>query len=411
MRHISNAILSKSLDWVRVWLEPTFIWRMSVKDALPLRHPAEGPARKRRFQLQMRAPNEIDFWRGLALITIFIDHIPGIVFENYTYRNVAISDAAEIFVFLAGWSLRIVEDKAKARQQSAARMILRLESRAFTIYIAQIFVTAMALALTAAGALYFSDALVLQWNNASAIFEIPVEAMIGVAVMSHQMGYFDILPLYVALMAAAPLIVLVDKVSPWFLLASSLGVYCAALTFGINIPTWPVEDRWFFNPLAWQLVFVCGYLVGAPAGLAGFARRHRLATRLAALPGVALGAWLAWIRWFPDPLAVPEPRLFFMFDKTYTSPARIVHLLCAVAFAAGIFTFVERCLWPLTRFASMLGRNSLNVFCAASLLSLGGQFVRYGTSGDFIWDAGVLAFGVVGMGGMAWMSEWREHVD
>jgi hypothetical protein len=56
----------------------------------------------------MRAPNEIDFWRGFALVTIFINHIPGIYFERFTFRNVSLSDSAELFVFLAGCALRIL---------------------------------------------------------------------------------------------------------------------------------------------------------------------------------------------------------------------------------------------------------------------------------------------------------------
>ena len=50
----------------------------------------------------MRDPNAIDFWRGFALVTIFINHIPGNTFERYTFSQYGISDAAELFVFLAG---------------------------------------------------------------------------------------------------------------------------------------------------------------------------------------------------------------------------------------------------------------------------------------------------------------------
>ena len=57
-----------------------------------------------------RQPNAVDFWRGFALITIFIDHIPGLVYAKYTLVNFSISDAADLFVFLAGWSLRLMAD-------------------------------------------------------------------------------------------------------------------------------------------------------------------------------------------------------------------------------------------------------------------------------------------------------------
>ena len=60
----------------------------------------------------MRAENAVDFWRGVALVMIFINHVPGNVFSYYTLRNYAISDAAELFVFLAGWSLSFVAPKS-----------------------------------------------------------------------------------------------------------------------------------------------------------------------------------------------------------------------------------------------------------------------------------------------------------
>ena len=42
----------------------------------------------------MRAPKSVDFWRGFALATIFINHIPGIFLERYTFRHYSLSDAA-----------------------------------------------------------------------------------------------------------------------------------------------------------------------------------------------------------------------------------------------------------------------------------------------------------------------------
>jgi OpgC protein len=49
-----------------------------------------GAGRERVFAQTMRAPNEIDFWRGFALVTIFINHIPGNYFERFTFRNVSL---------------------------------------------------------------------------------------------------------------------------------------------------------------------------------------------------------------------------------------------------------------------------------------------------------------------------------
>ena len=47
----------------------------------------------------------IDFWRGLALLIIFIDHVPGNPLASITPRNFGFSDSAEAFIFLSGLAL------------------------------------------------------------------------------------------------------------------------------------------------------------------------------------------------------------------------------------------------------------------------------------------------------------------
>jgi len=357
----------------------------------------------------MRPPNEIDFWRGLALVTIFIDHVPGLVFENYTLRTIAVSDAAEIFVFLAGWSMRLLVASRQLREMDGLHVVFRLEGRALTIFAAQIVITEIALAMTAAGAIYLENPLILEWNNAAAIFEDPIEAHLGLVLLTHQLGYFDILPLYVVLMAGAPVVVLCDRYASLLVLPLSLGVYAATLTTGVNLPTWPVEGQWYFNPLAWQLNFVLGFVLASPKGIGGFLRRHRLIVRWLGVPALLAGMAAAWTGWLPDPLSVPEPKLFMMFDKTYASPPRVLHLLAMVAVFGGSFAFLQRKLGPFALFSSMLGRNSLNVFCVGSLLALLAQFVRFVLGGGWIVDTGVLVVAVMCMSATAWLSEWRER--
>ena len=358
----------------------------------------------------MRAPNEIDFWRGFALATIFINHVPGIFYERFTHRNVSLSDSAELFVFLAGWSLRyVVSDPGQP--VPAFRLVLRLVGRAVVIYAAQILITVLAIALIAAAALYYDAPLILEWHNAAAVFEEPVASHIGLVLLSHQLGYFNILPLYVVLMTAAPAIALLDRVSPWLLLGTSVALYGYALLGGLNLPTWPVEGRWFLDPLTWQLIFVLGFLIAAPAGSIGaLTRRHRQALRILAIPFVIAGGLAAWFHYSPDPLRVPDPKLFFMFDKTFLSPARLVHAVALVALFAGSYRYIARALPPLAQYMSMLGRNSLNVFCVGSVLSLAGQIVRFEYGGGIGPDTVVILMGIVALGVTGWVSEWRDRL-
>ncbi|HUB63286.1 MAG TPA: OpgC domain-containing protein [Methylocella sp.] len=357
----------------------------------------------------MRAPNEIDFWRGFALVTIFINHIPGIYFERFTYRNVSLSDSAELFVFLAGCSLRILVD-GSVRPLPARWLVFRLESRAFNVYIAQTVVTEMAIALLAASAFALDAPYLLDWHNASAVFNDPVKAHIGLVLLTHQLGYFNILPLYVVLLFMAPLVALLHRHARMFLPFLSFLIYAFALTFGFNLPTWPVEGTWFLNPLTWQFIYVLGFLLAGADGIGGAARRHRSSLRWLAAPVVLLGASLSIWDFSPDPVAVPEPKLLFTFDKTFLSPARLIHSLALAAVFSGSFTIIHALIRRPSEFFCLLGRNSLIVFCALSLLSLMGQILRFIFGGHVALDALIVILGVLLLGFIAWTAEWRERL-
>ncbi len=322
-----------------------------------------------------RPPNEIDFWRGFALVAIFINHIPGIYFERFTHRNFGFSDSAELFVLLAGWSLRAMVDRSPDLQPF--RLVLRIGGRAMVLYIAQQVITVLAVAMIAATALYTGTTLVLQWNNAAAMFDEPVTANIGVVLLSHHLGYFDILPLYIVLMLMAPIMAILYRVSPLALFVVSGSLYFATLYTGFNLPTWPVEGRWFFNPFAWQFVFFDRLYSGRSGARAEPRRQVPASTENPGHPLCRLQPFAAIYGWYPDWLSAPEPAAFFVVDKTFQTPLRLLHVLALVAAFGGTFWFLFKYMQPIVRFCAMLGRNSLNVFCVGSLLSLGGQIVRF----------------------------------
>ena len=91
-----------------------------------------------------RQPNAVDFWRGFALITIFVDHIPGLFYSHYTLANFSIADAADLFVFLAGWSLRLMAE-GRGEPRPIRDVMLRLFGRALELYAAQVLIVSNAL--------------------------------------------------------------------------------------------------------------------------------------------------------------------------------------------------------------------------------------------------------------------------
>jgi len=356
----------------------------------------------------MRQANAVDFWRGFALVTIFINHVPGIFYARFTHANYSISDSADLFVFLAGWSVRYIVGRP-GRLMPTSPLLARLFGRALTLYAAQVLITMLAIAMLAASAIVFDNPLILEWHNAAAVFYDPVPTHIGLAMITHQLGYFDILPLYVVMLLLAPGMVVIDRYAPKVLLPLSFGIYIVAVAFRINPPTWPVEGAWFFDPLAWQFVYVLGFVLAKDAGLGALARRNLDWIRWIAVPVLILGAVMVLAGWWPDPTKVPSPKLFFIVDKTYVTPIRLIQFLAVVAVFSYAFPYIDAYAKPLTGFLSMLGRNSLYVFCMGSLLSLAGQIVRFVYRGSIAVDTVVIIIGITLMAMTAWLAEWPKR--
>lgn len=357
----------------------------------------------------VRPANPVDFWRGLALVFIFVNHIPGIYYSRFTHASYSISDSADLFVFLAGWGMRLMVGTPE-RRQSTWYLVLRLGGRTITLYAAQIMITMIALAVLAGSAILLNNPLLLEWHNAAAVFHDPVTTHVGLVLLTHQLGYFDILPLYVVLMLMAPGIAALDRYAPHAVLPLSLLVYGITLTFQISVPTWPVEGHWFFNPLAWQLVFVLGFVMARDDGIGGFVHRHIGIIRWIALPILIVALICVLTGWWWDPTKVPRPRLFFLIDKQFVTPPRLIQFLALVAVMSATYPTIVRVSKKLVDFLSMLGRNSLYVFCVGSILSLAGQIVRYIYQGNFFIDTAVVVCGIAIMALAAWLPEWREQV-
>lgn len=356
-----------------------------------------------------RPANAVDFWRGFALVEIFINHIPGNFWERFTHKALSQSDSAELFVFLAGWSLSYVVGP-REDPRSTPRLVFRLFLRAGTLYAAHMVIVMMAIAMLAAASRWLDDPLILEWFNASAVFYEPVETHIGLIFLSHQLGYFDILPLYVVLLVASPAIAVLHRRWPAALLPVSLAIYGAALVSETTFRTWPTEGEWFFNPLCWQLSFVLGYLLARKDGAAGWVWRHIGVLRWIALPILVAAAVLRWYGIEADPTAVPEPHLVFVDAKSFLTPSRILQFLVLAAVVSAVYPRIDRHLPRLASALSLLGRNSLLIFCTGSVLSLAGQIVRFAFRGGGVaLDTGLLIAGLAVFFALAKAAEWWER--
>ena len=99
-------------------------------------------------------------------------------------------------------------------------------------------------------------------NEIDKLFERPLGFLIGVPLLTHQIGYVNILPMYAVILFAAARNALACPASPVVALALSAALWFATGVLEWNLPNWPNPGGWFFNPLAWQIIFVIGLLTG-----------------------------------------------------------------------------------------------------------------------------------------------------
>src|SRR5215468_6410282 len=199
---------------------------------------------------QSRRDLRLDLFRGLALLFIFIDHIPDNVLSYVTLHSVAFSDAAEVFVFISGYAAAMVYGKALQRQGCIAAAG-RIYRRVWQLYAAHI----LTFMILAAGVCYAT--LSLQNQNYTDDFGIdnfvdePQVAIIKLLLLEYQPQFLDILPMYMIFLGVLPLLLLLlRRWLPLPLMISGL-LYLLTLRFGWQPHSYPEDEGWFFNPLAW----------------------------------------------------------------------------------------------------------------------------------------------------------------
>src|SRR5437763_13390551 len=226
----------------------------------------------------------IDFWRGLALLTIFIDHVPENVFQHVTQKNFGFSDAAELFVFLSGVSVALAYGTRffNGETVGAVRALLR---RAFTLYWVQILISLLIVGIfVGAAALWHEDDLL---EDADTVVSSPLQTTVAILALLHQLENANILPLYIVLLLVTPLLLALARRDDRLMLAASAGIYLAARSFSLNLPTWPVEGNWWFNPIAWQLILAIGIFAGRRFKRDGLAYDTRLFSACLAVVAIA----------------------------------------------------------------------------------------------------------------------------
>lgn len=351
-----------------------------------------------------RLPREkrIDVFRGLALIMIFINHAPKTVYENFTSRNFGFSDAAEAFVFISGTSAAL----AYAGVLQGPRLwpgVSRMWGRAWTLYLVHLMVTVWAIGIAAATLRLGGSPALMVKDNINKLMSDMTGVLTGLPILSHQIGYVNILPLYTAFLLVGPGLILLGLRWPRLLLAASVALWAASGIYYIDVPNFPNPGGWFLNPFSWQLLFVLGLLTGLALRRGErFIPRHPV---LIAVTGAFVVLSAVWLK-VPAVQEVGNqsmvrlanlglPPLVHAFDKTYLTMPRLLHVLALVYVVSALPFIARACASRYAEPLALLGRQALPVFAFGTILSFSVRSVKAVAGDSLALDSLLIGAGIV----------------
>jgi hypothetical protein len=336
----------------------------------------------------------VDFCRGLALIVIFIDHIPGNPVSNFTLRNFGFCDAAEVFVLISGFSTYLAYG-SKLDRLGLGECTRTIGRRWIRIYAAHLLLlggllTAAILASRHFVAADYVDFLRMKW-----FWDNPRQALISALTLSYLPKFLDILPLYLVLLAAAPFLLALVKRDWRLALAVSGAIYLVAWFSGVNFTEGKDHQGWYFNPLAWQFLYTIGMIAchlgrTAPASVPWNRRLLAVALAFLAFGLIAAAPWnlTGLVSYYP-------PFYLWPGDKTFLAPLRLINVLALYY----VFAFFVRPQAPMLRVklaAPLLwaGRHSLPVYGLGVVLSCAGYVAVTESNGAPLVHAAVNLLGI-----------------
>jgi hypothetical protein len=355
----------------------------------------------------------LDLFRGIALWLIFLDHIPENILNWFTIRNYGFSDATEIFIFISGYTAAFVYGRAM-RERGVLVASARILRRAWQIYVAHIFLFTIFMAEIAYVAATFDNPLYAEEMKILDFLKQPDVTIFQALLLKFKPVNMDVLPLYIVLLLLFPPMLFVLLRAPATALAGSALVYVLTWTFDWNLPAYP-NGVWFFNPFAWQLLFVFGAwcALGGAQRLSGVLHSR---TVLAVCIAYLIFAFVITLTWYIEPLGrlVPNWLSEWMYpiDKTNLDVLRFAHFL---ALATVTVRFIPRD-WPglkspILQPAILCGQHSLEIFCLGVFLAFAGQFVISEYSGGPLTQIAISLIGIMIMIAVASLISWYKVIE
>jgi hypothetical protein len=355
----------------------------------------------------------LDLFRGVANWGIFLDHIPNNIVNWVTTRNYGFSDAADLFIFISGYTVAFVF----ARMMLEHGFIIgasRLLKRVWQIYVAHVFLFVLYLAEIGYVAQRYGHSSFTDDFNIRGFLANPAQFLFEGLILRFKPVNMDVLPLYIVLMGAFPPLLWLMLRRPNITLAASGFLYLIARHFGWNVSAYPT-GVWYFNPFAWQFLFTFGawFALGGSEQAMPFIR-----SRAALVLGTGyllFAVIMTMAARFDELQSLIPPEIYSAFnpnDKTNLAPYRLLHF---VVFAFFVVRLLPRdwpgLEWRIFRPAIKCGQQSLEVFCAGIFLSFAAHFVLVEISGAIWMQIVVSIVGIFMLTALAYYRSWSKSAD
>ncbi len=351
----------------------------------------------------------LDLFRGLALWFIFVDHIPTNVVSWLTVRNYGFSDATEIFVFISGYTAVIAYARMMHRE-GWLRAAARIYRRVWQLYVAHILLFVAFTAQIVWVSIARDMPALIEEMELMGLGENPYQAILAAALLQFRPINLDVLPLYIVLLAAFPFVLPVVIRWPFVVIAVSLALYAATCRFNWNLPAYPENKVWYFNPLAWQVVFYVGAACTVLGPQLRWLDRFRWPLSGLAVLYLLFSAFIA-LSWHYNPLQEITPawvaRLIYPIDKTNIDILRFMHFL-AVAWLVRVSIPPDAAFlkWQALRPLRRCGEQSLLIFCIGTFLALSAQIVVSYFEESLLSQIVVSVAGILIMCAAAYVAAW-----
>lgn len=321
----------------------------------------------------------LDFFRGLGMFIILIAHITNNPWTLYIPARFGFSDATEMFIFCSGMASAIAFGAVFSRA-GFFMGLFRVAFRIWEIY----WVHVATFMLTLAAMFIINRTGLFSRDEVSALNLVPFlkasgNQVIGLFTLTYVPNYFDILPMYIVILALLPVMMLLARVHVYLALAASVLLWLVATTTNFNLPAeyWFSNNstrQWFFNPFAWQLVFFTGFAFMS-GWLPAPPRSRGIAIAAAGLLLISLPfAWHVTVGEF-DFIKAWRKDWRILIDKTDFGLLRYLHFLALAYLAwlaagtAGENLTRTPLMQGLSRILTRVGQQSLAVFASSIVLA------------------------------------------